>query len=401
MSVSVILGDVHLGKGLSIGKPGIGAALNSRIVDQLNILEWTLDRAMEYMARSIIITGDVFQDSKPHPTIIALFISWLKKCTDNDIDVHIIAGNHDILRSGQFYMSALDIISAADIEGVYVYKYMSTLHTPGVSFTLIPFRDRRSFNTDSNAEAMQNIRAAVPYELASIEAHNAKVVVGHLCIEGSIPVGDEIDDLGNELFCPVEMFEGYDFTWMGYLTKPQILSKDPYVSHIGSMDLSDFGEADHTKVIVVFDPKKSEPYKYLEIPSRPLKQISVSVPASNLSTTDYVLGELKTKHKDLSKAIVSLSITLSSPDLVTVDRTQVESCLTGLGAFHISRISEEKKVSLIKKNSANEVIDSTVNEFTAIKMYADVNVDTKIRNDFITLATAIAKECSSESKESK
>src|SRR3984957_352722 len=307
MSVSVILGDVHLGKGLSIGKPGIGAALNSRIVDQLNILEWTLDRAMEYMARSIIITGDVFQDSKPHPTIIALFISWLKKCTDNDLSVHIIAGNHDILRSGQFCMSALDIISAADIDGVHVYKQVSTLNTDGASFTLIPFRDRRSCNTDSNAAAVKIIQDIIPYELAGIEISQAKVVIGHLAIEGSIPVGDEIDDMANELFCPVDMFKGYDFTWMGHVHKPQVLSKSPYVSHIGSMDLSDFGETDHTKVIVVFDPKKSEPYKYLEIPSRPLKQISVSVPASNLSTTDYVLGELKTKHKDLSKAIVSLS----------------------------------------------------------------------------------------------
>src|ERR1700722_11645704 len=397
MSETVILGDVHLGKGLSIGKPGIGAALNSRIVDQLNILEWTLDRAMEYMARSIIITGDVFQDSKPHPTIIALFISWLKKCTDNDIDVHIIAGNHDILRSGQFYMSALDIISAADIEGVYVYKYMSTLHTPGVSFTLIPFRDRRSFNTDSNAEAMQNIRAAVPYELASIEAHNAKVVVGHLCIEGSIPVGDEIDDLGNELFCPVEMFEGYDFTWMGHVHKPQILSKDPYVSHIGSMDLSDFGETDHTKVIVVFDPKKSEPYKYIEVPTRPLKQISVSVPVGNIGSTDYVIKELKDKHSDdLNRAIVRLNITLNSPDQVNVNRTEVENCLNGLGTFHIARISEEKKVATIKKNLENDAINSTVNEMTALKMYADANIDEGIRADFVSLATSIVKECMSE-----
>ena len=93
------------------------------------------------MARNIIITGDVFQDSKPHPTIVALFMSWLKKCTDNDINVHIIAGNHDIIRSGQFSMSALDIISAADIEGVHVYKHMTTLNTHGASFTLMPFRD--------------------------------------------------------------------------------------------------------------------------------------------------------------------------------------------------------------------------------------------------------------------
>ena len=395
MSVNLILGDVHAGRSLALGRPGIGSALNSRIVDQFNILEWALDRAIEHMAENIIITGDIFQDSKPHPTIITLFVSWLKKCTDNNINVHITAGNHDLLRSGQFHMSALDIISAADIEGVYVYKHISTLHTQGASFTLMPFRDRRSFNTDSNIQALQHIKDALPYELAGIDAYNAKVVVGHFAIEGSIPVGDELDDLANELFCPVEMFKGYDFTWMGHVHKPQILSKSPYVSHIGSMDLSDFGETDHTKVIVIFDPSKSEPYKYIDIPTRPLKKISVSVPIGNINTTEFVLKELKTKHNDLQKSIVNLNITLGSPDLLSVDRAQIENCLTNLGTFHIARISEEKKVAAIKKNSVVDSIDSTVNELTAIKMYANANVDTNVKDDFISLANSIVNECNS------
>jgi DNA repair exonuclease SbcCD nuclease subunit len=398
MSVSIILPDLHIGRSLAIGKPGIGSALNSRIADQLNLLDWALDQAIKHMARNIIITGDIFQDSKPHPTIITLFISWLKKCTDNDIDVHIIAGNHDILRSGQFCMSALDILSAADIDGVSVYKQMSTLNTEGASFTLIPFRDRRSFNTDSNVAALKIIQNTIPYELAGIDVSQAKVVIGHLAIEGSIPVGDEIDDMANELFCPVDMFNGYDFTWMGHVHKPQVLSKTPYVSHIGSMDLSDFGETDHTKVIVVFDPKKSEPYKYIEIPTRPLKQVSISVPLGNVGTTDYVIKELKEKHNDLNRAIVRVSITLNSPDQVNVNRTEVENCLNELGTFHIARISEEKKVATIKKNLENDAINSTVNEMTALKMYANANIDEDIRADFVSLATDIVKECMSEIK---
>lgn len=393
MSTTIILGDPHLGKGLSIGKQGIGSSLNSRIIDQFNILEWTLSKATEFMARNIIITGDVFDDAKPHPTIITLFLSWLKKCTDNDIDVHIIAGNHDILRSGQFYMSALDVISAADMDGVHIYKHMSTLHAPGVSFTLIPFRDRRSFNTDSNAEAIKIIQDRVPYELAGIDLSSAKVVVGHLAIEGSIPVGDEIDDMSNELFCPTSMFKGYDYTWMGHVHRPQIMSKAPFVAHIGSMDLSDFGESDHTKTIIVFDPKSSEPYKTLEIPSRPLNQISISVPESITDTTSYVVNELQINHKQLNKSIVRLNVSVGSADVISIDRSVVEKCLNDLGTFHIARISEERKVTPIKKTTSTEGIDSTVTESTAIKMYADANVDEFIKNEFVALANQIVKEC--------
>jgi len=394
MSATVILGDVHLGKGLSCGKPGIGSALNSRIVDQFNILEWTLSRAQEVDARNIIITGDCFEDPKPHPMIVALFISWLKKCTDNDLEVHIIAGNHDILRSGQFYMSALDVISAADMDGVYVYKHMSTLHTPGASFTLMPFRDRRSFNVDSNVAALKIMRDKMPYELSGIDLSQAKIVIGHLAIEGSIPVGDEIDDMTNEIFCPVSMFKGYDYVWMGHVHKPQIMSKAPFVAHIGSMDISDFSESDHHKVIAIFDPKNSSPYKYMEIPTRPLNQISVSVPAAVIDTTRYVVKELNEKHPNLSKAIVRLNISLENPDVINIDRPVIEKCLDSLGAFHICRINEERKISPIKKSAATEGIDSTVNESTAIKMYADANVDMSIKDDFIALANQIVKDCS-------
>jgi exonuclease SbcD len=394
MSTTVILGDPHLGRSLSIGKPGLGSALNSRIIDQLNILEWTLSRAIEFDANNIIITGDIFNDPKPHPTIISLFVSWLKKCTDCDIDVHIIAGNHDVLRSGQFYISALDIISAADMEGVYVYKSMSTLITPGASFTLMPFRDRRSFNTDSNAEALKLMQDKMPYELSGIDLSVAKIVVGHLAIEGSIPVGDEIDDVVNELYCPVSMFKGYDFVWMGHVHKPQIMSKSPFIAHIGSMDKSDFSEADHKKTIVIFDPEENIPYKYLEIPTRQLNQISVSVPDHITDTTSYVIKNLKEKQLDLTKSIVRLNVSFDSSDVVSVDRSAIEKCLNDLGTFHISRISEERKVAPIKQNSATEGIDSTVNEATAIKMYADANIDDNMKNDFIALASQIVRECS-------
>jgi DNA repair exonuclease SbcCD nuclease subunit len=388
---TLILGDCHIGRSLTIGKPGIGSALNSRIVDQINILDWTLKIAIDYDVSNIICTGDIFQDAKPHPTIIALFVAWVKRCIDNDISLHIIAGNHDILRSGQYYMSALDIISEFDTDDVYIYKQVSTLHTNGASFTLFPFRDRRSFQTDSNDAAIKLLSTKIPYEVSSIDRSNAKILIGHLAIEGSIFVGDEVDDMGNELFCPVSMFNQYDYVWMGHVHKPQVLSKSPYVSHIGSMDISDFGETDHKKVIVLFDPDASTPYKYLEIPTRPLKQVSISVPDNITNTTQYVVDEIR-KQDSLTKAIVKVGITLNSPDLASVDKLVINKSVMDMGAFHIARITEEKKVAAIKTLSINENIDNTVNEQTAIKMYAKSNIDEQIRNDFISLAMDIVAE---------
>jgi len=123
----IILGDVHLGRSLSQGKVGIGSSLNSRIVDQLNLLDWTLDQAIENNCNHIIITGDIFEESKPPPSLITLFISWLKKCQISEIHVHLIMGNHDVIRSGTINMSSLDIINEMDMEYITVYKNITTI----------------------------------------------------------------------------------------------------------------------------------------------------------------------------------------------------------------------------------------------------------------------------------
>src|ERR1035437_1330630 len=249
MNSVILLGDPHCGKAPSQGKIGIGSSTNSRIIDQFNLLDWTLEKAIDSCCDNIIITGDVFEDPKPHHSLVVLFISWLKKCQVYGVNVHIIIGNHDILRSGNVYTSTLDIISEIELDNVFVYKDINTILIGATAFTLIPFRDRKSFGVDSNADALELLKNSIIYELASTPATYTKIVVGHLAIEGSIPVGDEIDDLTNELFCPVNMFTGYDCVWMGHVHKPQVMKKkDPYVAHIGSMDISNFGETDHKKI---------------------------------------------------------------------------------------------------------------------------------------------------------
>ncbi len=398
MTNAIILGDVHLGKGTNIGKGGIGSTLNSRIVDQLNLLDWTLDRAVEHHADHIIITGDVFEEPKPHPTLIVLFISWLKKCQVHDVNVHIIRGNHDILRTGQIYTSPLDIISEAELEKVYVYKDIDTIIIGTTAFTLVPFRDRKSFSVGTAAEAISLVRDSLIYELASIPATYHKVLIGHLAIEGSIPIGDEIDDLTNELFCPLDMFNGYDYVWMGHVHKPQVMKKkNPYIAHVGSMDISNFGESDHKKHIVIFDCSGQNDWISENLPTRPLQKITVSVPKDTADTTAFVLDELK-KAGVQEKAIVRVDIALTSPDLKSVNKAAIEKYLTGNGAFNVNAISESKKVNLIKKDN-NTNIDSKMDVSAAIKTYAQTYIDDALRSSFIELATEIVNIHKTEGKE--
>ncbi len=397
MGKVVILGDIHLGKNLSQGRAGIGSNLNSRITDQLNLLEWTLDQAVDQGADHIIITGDVFEDPKPHPSLITLFVSWLKKCQAYSVHVHVILGNHDMLRSGFVYSSPLDIISEVEMEGVDIYKNIDSIFIETTAFTFIPFRDRKSLGAATQQDALNILQETLAYELAGLPLTYKKVVVGHLVIEGSIPVGDEIDDITNELFCPVKMFEGYDYVWMGHVHKPQIMNKkNPYVAHIGSMDISNFGETDQKKYIVILDTNSDKEFQIEYLPTRALKKITITIPKETIDTTKYVLSQLKTM--DLSKSIVKVEIALDAPELKSVNRNTIEKFLTERGVFNISGISESKKVILVKKDNTN-VLNTKMDIVSAINKYSELYIDKAHQVEFANLAMEIYNSFKSEAKE--
>jgi exonuclease SbcD len=395
---TIILGDVHLGKSQALGKTNLGATLNSRLADQLNLLDWTLEQAIETGSDNIIITGDIFEDPKPTPSIIALFLSWLKKCHTYNVNIHLIVGNHDVLRSGFIYSSPLDVISETELENVFIYRDINTIFVGSSAFTLMPFRDRKSLGCSSHNDALTILKNSLIYELSSIPSTYKKVVVGHFAIEGSIPIGDEIDDITNELFCPTSMFEGYDYVWMGHVHKPQVLKKTkPYISHIGSMDISNFGETDHKKNIILFDPSLSDDFITKYIPTRNLKKITISIPKDTTDTTKYVLDEIK-KIQSIDKSIVKVEISLTDPQHVSVNKSEIEKYLINQGAFTIAGISESKKTSLIKKDATNS-IDTKMDINSAIKTYSASYIEEQHKERFINLALEIYNNYKSEAKE--
>jgi exonuclease SbcD len=394
---ALIVGDLHLGKGLSIGKPGVGTTLNSRIVDQIRLLDWVVEQAITEHVSSIILTGDICEAVKPDYILLELFVDFLKQCESYGITVHIIAGNHDLKRTGTRYASYLDLVSAFDMPHVHVYKNISTIIEDGVAFTFLPFRDMRSLDCTENDEALDKISSWITYELAGIPASYTKVLVGHLAIEGSIYIGDEFDNISNELMCPASMFEGYDYTVMGHVHKPQELEEEPYVAHVGSLDISDFGETDHEKIIMVFDNSEDYKIKEITVPSRPLRHIPVNVPAGFDATT-YVLKKIRAvnKAKSFDRAIVKIEIKLLDEDSDGSDRQEIIKEAYALGAFHVI-LTESKSVSAVLVTNQT-VVNNEIGPEAAIEVYAEGEefYSDKEKEDFTGVCKDIVTEWQSK-----
>lgn len=389
------IGDPHLGKSVSLGKQGIGTSLNSRIVDQVNLLEWSLETAILEECTHIVVFGDVFEDPKPATYLITLFISWLKKCQSNSIQVHVIVGNHDVLRTGDYYYSPLDIISEADLEGIHIHNDINTFFIENTGITIIPFRDRKSLKCEKNEDAKEFISNCINVEHSSIPSNYHKVVVGHLMLEGSVPIGDEIDDMANEIICDLDFFKSYDFTWMGHIHKAQVMSEKPFIAHIGSMDISNFGEADQTKHVVVFDCINGS-FKTIDLPTRKLNKVNITIPEDEKDPTEFILKEIE--KQEISKSILRLEINNTS-DSLPIDKKKIEEALYSKGVFNVSGLSETKKSKIIKSISSE--IDNKMDVASVIRKYADnvlskENVDKK--DLFISTALSIFKELKSGDK---
>lgn len=393
MSVTLIVGDVHLGKGLSMGRPGIGSSLNGRVADQFKLLEWILEQAIENHVSAIIFTGDICEDAKPDYQLMIRFVSWLKTCEHHGIDIHIIAGNHDIKRSGAHYVSALDIIQSAEIPNTTIYKQVDTIYNGTVGFTLVPFRDRKSFNCDSGKEAIDRLRSFIQYESEDIPDTYDKVLVGHLALEGSIIVGDEFDDEANELMCPMDMFAGYRYVWMGHVHRPQVRSRSPYIAHIGSLDLSDFGEVDHTKILVLFDSKSPGKFREIKVPSRPLRILKVEHDKDD--TTSVILQKLEELHKatSLKDSVLKIEVQLHGLDAANADRNAVVEAVNKYEVHYLCSFTESRTTCVVPQEKRKD-LDNTISPKAAVKMWAQdqLKLESEDKDLFIKMSHDIIDE---------
>lgn len=386
----MVLGDVHIGQGLALGKPGTFGQLNSRIEDQKSLLAFTLQKAIEKNITSLFLTGDIFEDAKPHPQLIKIFLKWVKECEEAGIDLHIVVGNHDMIRSGAFTQSALEIIPALKLNNIHVYKDPAQIEYDTVVFTLLPFRDRRMYDQDTPQLALKELKKEIP------KPHKTKtnIIVGHLTLDGSIPVGHEIDSNLNEIFCPMEIFKGYDYVTMGHIHNFQILENEPFIFHLGSMDRSNFSktEMEGKKYLAVFDFKKKKNLDFISLPVRPLQKFPIVLPEKEENTTQFVTQYLDGQIEE--GAILNIEIQLSETQ-EEVNKDKIVEFAKSQGAFHVPRFTQSRSVTVVQEDAV--VLEKQVTPKQAVEKFlevfaADLNLNKEDQEKVLEIAQSCIKE---------
>jgi len=379
MDLYMIVGDPHLGNG-SIGKSVPGQHINSRVQDQFDIFEWIFQQALSKKATGIILTGDVFHSPTPHFIIIDMFAEWCVKVKNAGIELLIVAGNHDILRFGSEYRSPLDLIEKI---GIKVINEITTIHGNGINLTLLPFRDRKSLSADTTDEGVAIIQSQLDMEISKLSPTSLNVCVGHLAIKGSVYY-DEVKDMTNELVFPAEMFDFFDRTVMGHIHSPQEMSDK--VCHIGSMDISNFGETDQVKKVIFIG---KDHFEEVVTPTRKLNHVNITVPKDVKDPTAYIINELKSRN--VTNSIFKLDI-VTEDCVLKIDRKMIESSLLSDGAFHVSAISESNVKEVLEAKTFEISIDTGMENGIAVFARRRFGDDEKRAGKFMSFIYEIIRE---------
>lgn len=350
---ALIVGDVHLDKGTSIGKNYGPGKLNSRNEDKFRLLNWVQSKAIEYDVKNVVFAGDIFEHYNADNILVQLFFSYLKTYEQYDINVHIILGNHDIKRIGDQYHSVLNLINIVGFKTCKVYSEIYTEQIEDGFITFIPFRDRKSLNSESASEALDKLNNLLENK------SNNHICIGHLTLDGSLYVGDEIDDLHNELHCPVSMFvDKFTATFMGHIHKPQVMNENPFVGHVGSLDISDFGEVNHNKIIYLYDSKRKNKIIKLDVPTRPLKKLEICIPES-VDPTQYLIDMLENEESKstLHDSILQLEIKFEDSKS-KIDSIKFNNNLKKYSLHNLSGIIESRASTVVSSDKRNNLNSS-------------------------------------------
>lgn len=380
----IIVPDLHFGA-KSFGKD-YPDKLNSRIQDQIYLMEFIFEKAKQLKIDKMILVGDVFDKEHPEPILISTFFKWLTKCVEL-FSVDIIMGNHDYKRSGNTTISILDAITAARIKNCKIYKKIEAVTIDDLSIIYIPYFDKKEFSFETNKEATKFLVNEIKDKIKECKSKK-KISVGHLALEHSIYVGDEVVDDHNEIFIPTSTFNDCDYTWFGHIHNPQILSKKPFVAHIGSVDKKTFSDGD--KFICLYDSDKNN-YKDIKLPCRNLVDIIITVPSDIKDTNSFIKDEIqKISDDQFTESIVRVKIEIEANDSEPVDKKELNKILYSKNIQHITDMIEKKRVGAIEIKTE---IDETTDPYKAVDMFLPlVDADESFKKEVAIICKEIISD---------
>jgi exonuclease SbcD len=315
----------------------------SLLDDQRHVLDQILQYIKEESVDAVIIAGDIYDRSIPPATAVDLLDDILNKiCTEQNIPVIIIPGNHDSadrlgFAARQLKPAGLHIISDFDqmIEPVII-----KVGGNEVNFFGIPFNDPESVRNHYSAE-ISSYDDAHKYLVEQIDAVKSdkalNVVISHCFIDGAAESESERPlSIGGSDRVNYDHFKGFDYVALGHLHSPQYKG-EKHIRYSGSILKYSFSERNQKKGITLVEMDDSGLKQTTHIPLIPLRDMRIIEGELNKiveqgkvdpNSDDYLLVRLTDRHAILDpmgklRAVYPNVLHLEKPGMLQTGNQQM------------------------------------------------------------------------------
>ena len=401
----IFIADLHLGTSFPFKyDPTVGFSRRTldffNVFDQIN--EYIINNDKIAKKTTLFILGDLYDAINPTPTIRAKTYEKLKAICDLGVQVHVIAGNHDI--TVEFEKSSslneIGLIKNLDIE---VYREIKSIIIGDTGFLFIPFIYPQSIverleakyskkvpASDYNQFAQVELRKKIVKESSNLLDCRRRIALPHYFLSGA-RMSESYSLMPNELTIPLDFFNkneqdnfpGFDLVIAGHVHYPQKITDK--VFYVGSTERKFFNERDEIKRFLVLTDKLES----INIECR--KQVEINLRIEKNLTPSAVNAALMTEASkfDVKEAMVKFIISCKSVDRQTIQSSLDFSTINKM-AFHVydpEFISLEQAPTLVNQ----EISNYSPSKFF-LKYAKENNLDIETANLGLDIIKRIQKE---------
>ncbi len=264
------LADLHLGKTLH------GYSL---IEDQRYICREITEKIRDHQIDTVIIAGDVYDRAVPSAEATVLLNDFLNDLSDLNVNVLMIAGNHDSadrLSYGASLFKKMKIYIAGSYTGKLEPVVLEDDYGE-ICFYLLPFIRPLHVNRYlGEEEKTGSYTEAVDYVLkhAGIDETKRNVLVMHQFVTGA-----KVDENGSEELIvggldqvSVDVLKGFDYTALGHIHRPQTILNET-IRYSGTPLKYSLGEIGQTKSFPVIELKEKGVVDIQTVELKPLHEM--------------------------------------------------------------------------------------------------------------------------------
>jgi len=375
----VVLGDLHLGGGYSLGKIDSHSQLNTRLIDHSNTFDFVVDYLVEHGIRHLAITGDIYQDRRPEASQTAIFSDKLARLTELGIHTHIVAGNHDIVRAHK--ATTIDKFKLLRLPMVHIYNDIESYCCPdGINMVFLPYRTRQMLQCWSNEDAVLFLQKRFAHELQQMDNDNPVILIGHLTLQDARSHGTQLEEHAVfDIIMPLSSFEGFDAVIMGHIHQFQVLSDGPLIAHIGSMERTDFGESKQPKMFAVLDSDRDNlSWEFVQLPVKPLCDLVIDKssegPDGIMESIKQYIQSYDAKYP-LVNSIIRVEVTVNESAAHAVDTAEIFKFLRD--NMSVSSCVGVHAVAISKRQLRDSTITEKADPKSALNKWIELNVDNK------------------------